>query len=176
MNETLNVENNFYNLLDTKKSASNKQIIVAYKNKITKFNNLDTLDKNQIAEIKLLKIALYVLLDRKLKKKYNKIIDKKKNLLNEQVPTPVNNLSDDHESTLDLFFKTSNIINTNESHVCKKDKHQMSNTNILSDRIFSLTPMNNKNNILSDFESALRKPQQGRLDKSGDKINKPVLS
>ncbi len=43
---------------------------------------------------------------------------------------------------------------------------------MIGDRVFSLSEFNKRPGFSSDFETELRKPQQGRIDKSDEKINK----
>ena len=69
---------NYYELFEIPFSASTKQIVMAYENKITKFNNLMKLSNEQITEIKILKVGLFVLLNIQLRNNYDKIIGIKK--------------------------------------------------------------------------------------------------
>ena len=77
----MNTKNNFYKLLDITNLASKKEIKIAYQNKIIKFNNITKLSDNQISDIKMLKIALYVLLNSELKKNMISIFNVKKKKL-----------------------------------------------------------------------------------------------
>ena len=54
---------NFYDLFEIRSNSSTKEIIMAYENKITKFNNIDKLSNKQIQEIKQLKIGIYILIN-----------------------------------------------------------------------------------------------------------------
>jgi hypothetical protein len=56
----------------------------------------------------------------------------------------------------------------------KKDQGRKwtNETNMLGDRVFSLSEFNKRPGFSSDFETELRKPHQGRIDKSDSKINK----
>ena len=67
----MDTKNNFYELLEVLKSSSTREILGAYENKITKFNNIKKLNDGQINEIKMLKVALYVLTTPELRAKYN---------------------------------------------------------------------------------------------------------
>ena len=62
---------NFYELFDVFPNSSKKEIIMAYENKITKYNNIKTLSNKQIYDIKMLKIGLHVLINHR--EKYNQI-------------------------------------------------------------------------------------------------------
>ena len=63
--------NNFYQLFEVLDSASSKEILMAYENKITKYNNLKSLSEQDVYDIKMLKIGVHILLDSKLRKKYD---------------------------------------------------------------------------------------------------------
>jgi len=140
----------FYELLDIKINSTSTEIISGYKKKIIKFKKIK-IKKNQILEIKKLKEALYVLLNKKLRLKYNKII----NTSNE--PVAVNNEIDD---SLDSVFNIDNSWmkeTTNDKNDNKID--------IISNRIFSLSNLNKKPGHSTNDEINLRIPQQGRGDK-----------
>ena len=65
---------NFYNLLDIPYSASNKQIIMGYQNKISKYTYLKKISYEQVKEIKVLKTAVYILTNDNLKNSYNMLL------------------------------------------------------------------------------------------------------
>jgi hypothetical protein len=163
--EKIETNDLYYTLFDLPYTASTKQIINAYGNKITKFNNITNLSINEINEIKMLKSGLFVLTHRKLRKIYDKIINVKKI----SVPVAPNF---DMEDSLDTLFNIDNSwIKQNvieEETINKKSKFV---SNALGDRIFSLSHYNKRPGFSSDFETELRKPQQGRTDKSNEKIN-----
>jgi len=163
---------NYYDLFEVSVNSSFTEIIMSYENKITKFNNIKKLNKNQIKEIKLLKAGLYVLTDNNLRKKYNSFINKKFNYneLTGSASSKYNepsapNQDEDMNSNLDDLFK---VDNTWMGNIDEKigDKKEKLDSNMLSSRIFSMSELNNRPNFPSDFESELRKPQQGRPDKS----------
>jgi hypothetical protein len=182
--------NNFYELFEVVNSASPKEILMGYENKITKYNNLTFLTDKQIYDIKMLKIGLYILLDPNLRSKYNKImgITNKKLKKNKskteqytqdeqheknQEPIAVNELQ---ESTLDTLFNVDNSwmknINTN---INNDSGRKMRNETNIGDRIFSLSELNQRPGYSSDFEASLRKPQQGREEKSDNIVNKNIM-
>jgi|UniRef100_A0A6C0EEE9 hypothetical protein len=68
---------NFYEFFNISNNSSLKEIINAYKTKIILYNKIDKLSDRQKYEIKMLKIGLYILTNKNLKKKYNKIIEMK---------------------------------------------------------------------------------------------------
>lgn len=67
---------NYYEILSINNNATEEQIYDAYRNKISQFNHLPFHTPKMIAEIKLLKEALYVLGDDIKRQKYNKKIEK----------------------------------------------------------------------------------------------------
>lgn len=159
-----NLQITYYDLLEVKPNTNSKEIIDAYKNKINKFKNIINFDNNQISEIKLLKKALYILLNKKLRLKYNS------NLKLNNEPLPMNHESSD---TFDSVFnidnswmnKHNNINNNND----KKNKVNNEN-NIFSERIFSLSNLNKKPGYSTNDEINLRNSLQGRIDKNDIKI------
>lgn len=170
-----NSQANYYDIFEIHYSASPKQILIAYENKITKYNNLRMLTREQINEIKLLKVGLFVLVNSELRSIYNKIIGIKKdqgqsNVLKDPEPVAGNqNVTD----TLDSLFNVDN--SWMKSNDIKKDntgRKGRNESNMLGDRIFSLSEFNKRPGFSSDFETELRKPQQGRIDKSNEKLNK----
>ena len=194
----MNNINNFYKLFDVLQNASTKEIIMAYENKITKYNNIEKLSNEQVYNIKMLKIGLYILINPKLRKKYNetttinnnankpkdneyKEVNKpdkpnKPNKPNksdkpDNEPIAINSLNDD---TLDSLFNVDNSwmnkvnVNSESSQTNKKNNFD---TNI-GDRVFSLSDINKRPGFSADFESDIRKPMQGREDKSAQILNK----
>jgi hypothetical protein len=165
--------NNFYELFEILPNASIKQIIMGYENKITKYNNLKKLTKEQVYEIKKLKIGLHILINPNLRKKYNDSVKQSEPInLNKQSepsePQAINSGSDD---TLDSLFNIDNSwmekINNESTQLSKRKLDINSN-----DRVFSLSELNKRPGFSSDFESELRKPLQGREDKSSQMVNK----
>ena len=65
---------NFYEYFCIEHDANIKTIILAYRNKISKYFIYNDLSDRQIYEIKMLKTGLYILTNKKLRKKYNKLI------------------------------------------------------------------------------------------------------
>ena len=70
----MEVINYYYQILELKYDATEKEINDAYKNKIKKYFNLPFLNENQKVYIKELKKAKFILSDNDLRKKYNSII------------------------------------------------------------------------------------------------------
>ena len=166
---------NYYELLEIRQTASLKEIIMSYENKITKYNNIKKLSSEQIDEVKMLKIALHVLT--KLRNKYNQYLNKisKSNSTNKTNDEPIA-INQDQYSNLDALFKIDdtwkigNKTKTDDQTIgSRKSKFE---TNTLGDRIFSLSELNKRPGYSSDFEIELRKSHQGREDKSESKINK----
>ena len=162
----IKTQSNYYEIFEIPYSASPKQIILAYENKITKFNNVVVLNQDQINEIKLLKVGLYVLINLELRSIYNKIIGIKKQPDNEPVAG-----NHDVSNSLDSLFNVDNTwMKTNNTKPDNSGRKEKNGSNTLGDRIFSLSEFNKRPGFSSDFEIELRKPQQGRTDKSDDKI------
>ena len=65
-------------------------------------------------------------------------------------------------------MKSNEINSDNYSRKCKNGSF---GSNTLGDRIFSLSDLNKRPGYSTDFEIELRKKQQGRVDKSDEKIN-----
>jgi hypothetical protein len=179
--------NNFYELFDVQPNASYKQIIMGYENKITKYNNLTKLTKEQIYNIKMLKIGLHILINPNLRAKYNKLLigqadnkagnkpgNKADNKLGNKPDNEPIALNAGNDDNLDLLFNIDNSwmkqvnINLESSQANKKNNFE---TNI-GDRIFSLSNFNKRPGFSTDFEAELRKPLQGREDKSNQTLNK----
>lgn len=176
----------FYTLFDVTPNSDEKQIKLGYLNKISKFNNIKKISNENIKEIKLLKTGLYILTNMELKNIYDKrimkISDKQTDesydsksgmLLNNSGKTIIDNdepLAENHENndTFDTVFKVDNSwmnqVNVNsETNNGRKNKGE---NNTISNRIFSLSEFNKKPNFSSDVDSELRRPLQGREDKS----------
>jgi len=178
--------NNFYELFEVYPNASIKEIIMAYENKITKFNNIKKLTKEQIYEIKMLKIGLHILINPSLREKYNISFNTTKNGENKNTqkmkqtqaqtdePQAINSHNDE---SLDSLFKVDNSwmknvnVNMESSQSSQSSKKMGFETNI-GDRVFSMSNFNKRPGFSSDFESELRKPLQGREDKSSQMVNK----
>ena len=163
---------NYYELFEIINTASTKEITKAYQNKIINYNN-DTLSQTQINEIKIFKMGLYILMNTQLRNMYDELLNNQSNLNN--TLTDVNNthacLNDQpiEENSLDLLF---NIDNTwidkdvkNQTSDTIGNKKTQDKTNVITNRIFSMAEFNKKPNFLSDFESELRRPLQGRVEK-----------
>jgi len=167
----MNTKNNFYKLLDITSLASSYEIKKAYQNKIKKFNNISKLSDDQISDIKMLKMALYVLLNSKLKEKYDNYIKSVKlKTVSQSEPEAINQ---NENETLDSLFNVDNTWMNNEQKISDNSlrKNKFEN-NSIGDRVFSMSHLNKRPGYSSDFEIELRKPLQGREDKSTKTLNK----
>ncbi len=165
-------QTNYYELFEIPFSASAKQVLMAYENKITKFNNLRNLSQEQINEIKLLKVGLFILVNSELRNNYDKIIGIKKSNQHVIDNEPVAGNANIPDS-LDSLFKVDNSwMKTTDQKTDNSGRKGRNDSNVLGDRIFSLSEFNKRPGFSSDFETQLRKPQQGRIDKSDSKLNK----
>ncbi len=63
---------NYYSILNINVTAKESEIFDAYRNKISQFNHLPFLTEKMVKEIKLLKMAIYILGDKEKKYKYDK--------------------------------------------------------------------------------------------------------
>jgi DnaJ-class molecular chaperone len=99
----------YYKLLGLDYNANKSKIITAYKLKINNYTNLPFLTDNQKNEIKELKKARYILINKDLKKIYDFIINE--------------------------HLKETTKITTLEKNSFKKEKID---SNLMSDRIFSM--------------------------------------
>ena len=134
---------NFYEFFNISNNSSLKEIVNAYKIKIILYNNIEKLSDRQKYEIKMLKIGLYILTNKNLKKKYNKIIemkDKKTINLNtdSKIITEIQNSGSD-----DLVneIKPKNLLPT--------EVDDIKNNQTLNDNQQNFKP--NDNNTLNDF-------------------------
>jgi DnaJ-class molecular chaperone len=161
----MNTQNNFYKLLDITNLASSNEIKLAYKNKIRKFNNISKLSNDQIGDIKMLKIALYVLLNSELRQKYDNYIKSvKKETVSQAEPQAINQNEDE---TLDSLFNVDNTwMNSEQKTSDNSLRRNRFENNSIGDRVFSMSHINKRPGYSSDFEIELRKPLQGREDKS----------
>ena len=174
----MNTKNNFYKLLDIQPSASKKEIILGYQNKIIKFNNIPRLSNDQINDIKMLKIALYVLLNTKLKQKYDNFIqsqnnfepcEKNKTFSQAKFSEP-SAMNQNEDETLDSLFNVDNTWMNNQQKTSDNSlRRNKFENNSIGDRVFSMSHLNKRPGYSSDFEIEIRKPLQGREDKSTSK-------
>lgn len=147
---------NFYKLLEVSQNASNDMIMKGYKNKISNYIYLNNLTSNNIKEIKALKTALYILTNNELREKYNVLIKQSEN-----TPVAVNH---DDDNNLDSVFNIDNSW-MKEANLSNKKKDGV-DSNLLGERVFSLPSYNKNQNNLSYLDSDIRKPIQGREDKT----------
>jgi DnaJ-class molecular chaperone len=168
---------NYYELFEIINTASPKQIIKAYQNKIINYNN--TLSSDQINEIKIFKMGFYILMNTELRIIYdnilnNQVIQTTQNVVSTINPedTDINNLHASlndqikEENSLDSLFNIDNTWkDNNDTNVNLGNKKIQIKTNIITNRIFSMAEFNKKPNFPSDFESELRRPLQGRVEK-----------
>ena len=170
---------NFYEILEVIFSASLSEILLAYENKISKFNDIDKLSNKQIVEIKLLKKALYVLRNPVLRKKYNELLmTNNKTSSTKKDPQPLNDDSNDNLDSLfsvdKYWMKKITIPNKDktdrkEDSIREKGKGKTEN-NALGDRVFSLSHMMMRPGYSQDFEIKIRKQEQGRPVKEADTV------
>lgn len=147
---------NFYNLLNIVESSSNNDIIIAYKNKISKYNNINNFSEKQISEIKLLKTGFYILSNPNLRKKYNNMI----NYIDE--PSAENHKDD---MTMDQLFNVDNSWMSSSPSKNDPNKDKL-DSNVIGDRIFSLSHINKRPGYSPNSEIELRKQSQGRIEKN----------
>ena len=175
---------NYYELFEILNTATTKQIIKAYQNKIINYNN-DKLSQTQINEIKLLKIGLYILMNTELRIIYDQLLNNQSQQLtpplnneypnenHDSVPNAVLNNTSVEENTLDSLFNIDNTWRdkdiqkyTNDTSANLGYKKTQNKTNIITNRIFSMAEFNKKPDFPSDFETELRRPLQGRVEKN----------
>jgi len=174
---------NYYELFEIINTSSAKQIIKAYQNKIMNYNN-ENLSQIQMNEIKILKIGLYILLTPDLRIIYDHLLNdelKCNQENNEQISISPAELGDTQGvssfkteytegNSLDALFNIDNTwkdkitINTSNEKESEYKKTQ-NKTDIITNRIFSMAEFNKKPDFPSDFETELRKPLQGRVEK-----------
>lgn len=152
---------NYYQILNVDKDASLQEIISAYKKQISSFNNLPFLNESQVLKIKQLKKALYILSNSPLREKYNKAIS------NDSFMAFNNTNHDSFDSVFNIDNSWMNKYQMNDT-ASKKDKF---NNNVIGDRVFSMNYMNKRPGYGFDMDNTLRLPQQGREDRSQEKLN-----
>jgi hypothetical protein len=185
---------NYYNLFNITNSSSTDEIIIAYEKKITIFNNIEYLTQTQINDIKLIKTGLYILTNPELRIMYDKILNNNLCNTNKQTDTidelnntnkqtdtidelnntnkqtdtidELNNTNNKHSCTLDELFNVDNSWMHNQPKQDYNGRKNKIESNTYGDRVFSLSQFNKKPNYSSEFESQLRKPHQGRIDKT----------
>jgi DnaJ-class molecular chaperone len=176
---------NYYELFEIINTSSTKQIIKAYQNKIMNYNN-ENLSQIQINEIKILKMGLYILITPDLRIIYDYLLNdqlKCNQENNKQISISPAELGDTQEgsgfkteyaeeNSLDALFNIDNTwkdkITINTSNDNEKEsgyKKTQNKTDIITNRIFSMAEFNKKPDFPSDFETELRKPLQGRVEK-----------
>ena len=158
----MDISYNFYDIFEITNVASNKEIIKSYQNKINKFNNIDILSTNQLNEIKILKMGLYILTTPILKNNYD---------VNLRTLKTNNNVvagNQNEDCNLDSLFNIDNEWMKTHSTQSEKQSESRKNKkeiNMLGDRIFSLADNNKRPGYSADFEIELRNQQQGRVEK-----------
>jgi DnaJ-class molecular chaperone len=176
---------NYYELFEIINTSSTKQIIKAYQNKIMNYNN-ENLSQIQMNEIKILKIGLYILITPDLRIIYDHLLNdelKCNQENNKQISISPVELGDTQDvssfkteytegNSLDALFNIDNTwkdkITINTSNDNEKEsgyKKTQNKTDIITNRIFSMAEFNKKPDFPSDFETELRKPLQGRVEK-----------
>jgi curved DNA-binding protein CbpA len=145
---------NYYELFGVNHESTKNDILSAYKNKMNKFKNLNMFNNNQIIEIKLMKKGLYILLNKKLRYNYNKLLGSNIG------PKPMN---EDMDDSFDSVFNIDNSW-MNQKNL-KSDNYKKNDNNMIGDRIFSLSSLHKKPGYSTNDEIFLRKPSQGRIDK-----------
>jgi hypothetical protein len=185
---------NFYNMLDVPFSASEKQIILGYKNKISIFRKIPNLTIDHIRQIKILKTALFILTTQPLRHKYNILINQSIKYNPQQQPPPPQQQSpppppqhqhperqnkedgddfnpmpsygDDGLNDMDSVFNVDNSWMKNVNVTKDVSKKNKFESNSISDRVFSLPQFAKKQDYPSELGDDLRIPQQGRVDKT----------
>ena len=152
----MNIIDNYYEIFNISKDASRDDIIIAYKNKINKFN-INKLSDEDIYNIKLLKTGLYIFLNYDLKKNYDKKLND--DTLNN---TSFVNNTNFNENNIESLFNLDNswMENiTNDNHQKKK------NIDInMSNRVFDLSFINKQ--ISLDDEICFKNKKHYQLKKN----------
>lgn len=155
---------NYYQILNIDKDASLQEIVSSYKKQISSFNNLPFLNESQVLKVKQLKKALYILSNPPLREKYNKAISNDSFMASNDVN------HDSFDSVFNVDNSWMNKYQTNDN-TSKKDKF---NNNVIGDRVFSMNYMNKRPGYGFDMDNTLRLPQQGREDKSQERLNNQI--
>jgi len=150
-----------YQILEIIPTSSTKEVLMAYEDKITKYNHNKNLNEDDIADIKMLKVALYILINNETRKKYDSQLNKK---LNKNQPIAGNQSGN---VSLDQLFNVDNSwMNQMEINDDKKSKKNNIENNVISNRIFSMSEFQKRPDFPSEFEAKLRNIQQCRDDRS----------
>lgn len=162
---------NFYEIFNINYFAPIQEINIAYKKHMLKYKNKE-IKEEDIFEIKKLKTGYYILSNETLRKKYNKLLIKNKNIVDKKNDTFVDNdLNSNLESNLQSSLQSSDLMdfdtafskdNTNYIEMTKNDnkKSKKNNNNFISDRIFSLNQLHN----LPTIPTQIMKPVQCRIN------------
>jgi DnaJ-class molecular chaperone len=159
---------NYYELLSLPPNATVNDIYNSYQHNITQFNNLSFLTKTDIAQIKELKKALFILSNNNLRNLYNNKLNKLDTLpVNDEDVQCANTFDNfDNEDVLDTQFNTIMSEPTQKRLEASSDsKKNKLDSSVLGSRIFSLSYMN-KPPELNEFNLKLRKPENGRIEKN----------
>lgn len=168
---------NFYEYLNIDVNASNKEILSQYKNKILEYNNFDKLSKRQKYEIKMLKIGLYILTNKKLREKYNKLINiknnefinpsythiqnKDKDKLKISKLTPKNNIKSKKFS--EIPFDYDSEINLNKENF-KEEKLKSETKQLLNEKLFEYNF--SESNIINRYDNEINMNELFNIDNS----------
>jgi hypothetical protein len=174
------MESNFYDLFEIDNTSLINDIVIAYKNKISAFNDMDELSDEDISRIKLLKIGLYILITPNLRILYDnkiKYIESKNPEVSQDVSQEVSQepkaLNEAEHNNLDSLFNIDNswMTKTDSSNNINKKKNLVEG-NEIGDRIFSMKNITKQADTFSEFANNLRKPLQGREEKKDKTENK----
>jgi len=131
------------------------------------WHDLKILNEQQIHEIKLLKKGLYILFNPVLKQKYNLYINKLNTNSEPNADNHVDNVDMDSLFNVDNAWMKNSNNQTNNTDQINGRKNKLEHNNI-GDRVFSMSTYNKRPGFSSDFECELRKPAQGRIDKTNE--------
>jgi hypothetical protein len=168
---------NFYEYLNISNTAEVLDIILAYKNKILSYNQCDNFTERQIYEIKILKIALYILTNKNLRKKYDKLLilkNKKEfisknsiniNTVNSKALLSNLNIQTSHDQNQNInIYENKPILDKNNiesDSIAPQELSKQKNDNILS--IKKSLEKNNTNQTINNTEGCDNKNHSNQL-------------
>ena len=154
---------NYYEILNVPKNADNNIIINAYKQKISKYATIKSLSNEDKNNIKILKIAQYILLNSDLRTKYNKKI-----LNNNEINNIQGLFNDDSIFNYQLLNNNDNSSlsyqDTTTNEKFNETRKNKISSSCISDRIFTTATLHNFHNPYL-YNIDIRKQEQTRISK-----------
>jgi hypothetical protein len=109
------------------------------------------------------------LLNSRLRQKYDNFINSEK-IINQPTLSEPSAVNQNDDETLDSLFNVDNSWMNNQPKTTENSlRRNRFENNSIGDRVFSMSYLNKRPGYSSDFEIEIRKPLQGREDKTTTK-------